>query len=99
MLGCVDGLGTGVWLSWGDVEMSVDPFCGVGGRPVGVNWSFGERSWVGEIVGPKLPFWLEVVMESDDVAVVVPWAGPSIFTFTFISQNSLWEAPLAPPAV
>ena len=40
--------------------------------------SLGNRTAVGESLGPRLPFWLEVVTDSDDVAVVVPGAGPSI---------------------
>lgn len=53
--------------------------CGVGGNPVAVDCSFGKSSWVGESLF-KLPFWLEVVMEREDVAVVVPCEGTSALT-------------------
>jgi len=49
-----------------------------------------DKSWekgVGEGAGPKLPFWLEVVMESAEVAVV--GGPPSILTTTArISVNT-----------
>ena len=37
----------------------------------------GKSSWVGETLGLRLPpFWLAVVMDSEEVAVVVPWLWP-----------------------
>lgn len=42
--------------------------------------SIGKSNWVGDTLGPKLPFWLDVVIESEEVAVVVPCAGAGVGT-------------------
>jgi hypothetical protein len=53
---------------------------------LGLDWSMeGKRSWVGETFGPRLPFWLDVVTESEEVAVVVPDAAASTFAIHIIS--------------
>jgi hypothetical protein len=51
---------------------------------------------VGAAVGPRLPFWLDVVTESEDVAVVVPWAGLSILTVTVAVSTTVPSVVLNP---
>jgi hypothetical protein len=59
----------GGWPAWGDAGT---------GAVLGLaawlfaGWSWGKSNCVGDVLVPRLPFWLEVVTESDEVAVVVP---------------------------
>jgi hypothetical protein len=65
--GCVDRGGCPAWgeAGWAGavLGLAVWPLAG---------WSWGKSNCVGEVLVPRLPFWLEVVTESDEVAVVVP---------------------------
>lgn len=47
-------------------------------------WSCGNSNCVGDAFVPRLPFWLEVVTESDEVAVVVPCG------FSILAVQSQW---------
>lgn len=56
------GFEVGAWPSWGEVEASIAPGGAAGDKPEGVAVA----------LRPRLPFWLDVVTDRDEVAVVVP---------------------------
>jgi hypothetical protein len=70
------GLGAGGWADCGEVDaracMASDGWAR--GSPVVVRWSWGRSNCEGETLPPRLASWLDVdvVTESDDVAVVAP---------------------------
>lgn len=70
---------------------------GLRDRPVGVAWSLGKRSCVGETLGPIPALWLdvEVVTDSEDVAVVGACDWASAFTVLGVSwaavELGVWD--------
>lgn len=60
---------------------------------LGAGCSGGNSNCVGETLVPRLPFWLDVVTESEEVAVVVP-LGLSILTMRGQSHVCVsWKSP------
>jgi hypothetical protein len=77
--GCVDRGGWPVWreAGWAGAVLGL-------AEGLLAAWSWGKSSWVGDALVPRLPFWLEVVTESDEVAVVVPCG------FSILAGQSQW---------
>lgn len=77
-VGVCMGVGVGVVVFISEADAAVEVGLVLMGCCV-MTSSRGKSNWVGETLAPRLPFWLEVVTDSEDVAVVV-WGAPSILT-------------------
>jgi hypothetical protein len=82
------GFEVGARAACGEAAGCIEAEDGTGGSPDGVACSLGESSCVGETLGPRPLVALEVVMESEDVAVVVPSEGASTLTVSAVSRSA-----------